>query len=114
MSEDFNKQKRKKEKAVYQIVHVRAEYSIQRKTVFNQGTELNRQEWDTPDGWEDPKWCALMLEQIRKIVLINSLNTHIPISLMEAISRFPGYSFQIKVRGNRGCLTLDSAMTGIL
>ena len=80
----------------------------------NQGTELNRQEWDTPDGWEDPKWCALMLEQIRKIVLINSLNTHIPISLMEAISRFPGYSFQIKVRGNRGCLTLDSAMIGIL
>ena len=55
-----------------------------------------------------------MLEQIRKIVLINSLNTHTPISLMEAISRFPGYSFQIKVRGNRGCLTLDSAMLGIL
>lgn len=42
----------------------------------NQGTELNRQEWDTPDGWEDPKCCALMLEQIRKIVLINSLDTH--------------------------------------
>lgn len=37
LSEAFNK--KKKEKAVYQIVHVRAEYSIQRKTVLTR--ELN-------------------------------------------------------------------------
>lgn len=37
LSEAFNK--KKKEKAVYQIVHVRAEYSIQRKTVLSR--ELN-------------------------------------------------------------------------
>ena len=41
LSKAFNKKKkkRKKEKAVYQIVHLRAEYSIQRKTVLTR--ELN-------------------------------------------------------------------------
>ena len=73
LSEAFKKKKRKgcipNSSCESRVLH-------SKEDSVKQGTELNRQEWDTPDGWEDPKCCALMLEQIRKIVLINSLDTH--------------------------------------
>ena len=78
LSKAFNKKKKRKKERKGCIPNSSCESRVlhSKEDSVNQGTELNRQEWDTPDGWKDPKWCALMLEQIRKIVLINSLNTH--------------------------------------
>ena len=43
----------------------------------------------------------------------NKCIEHTPISLTEAFSRIFGYHFQIQVKGNIGCLMLDSAMIDV-